>query len=284
MNERPGAKSESGYLPVPYKNPWVLLRETLNAVGVDLWLRLRLLWRRNRQGDLYLPRFLPVEMASLFWPLVLAIVLTLIGSLAWSMLSSWEQTDAVSQMTSANAVNTSNNDITDENIISGSSLDSRLSSLNNSLDNPVSGSSLNGTSMMSNELPFLAERHDVVPPVESSIDASSTTNLSPEIDLESEGESLSLDPLLLPFLDAEGSEHLLDIAETRPQVNGVSLQLTSIWWELSSIRRQELANVWLVEAEALGYDDLRLFDQDGRLLAKTAQVGQGMIVFEGAVS
>ena len=62
-------------LPAPYRSPWKRLGEDLEAVGADLVLRGRELWRRNGEGNLWRPPFWPRTVAASFWPLVLAAVL-----------------------------------------------------------------------------------------------------------------------------------------------------------------------------------------------------------------
>ena len=52
--EQPGAN-----LPAPYRSPWSVLAGDLVAVGADIGLRCRELWRRNRHGELPCPRFWP---------------------------------------------------------------------------------------------------------------------------------------------------------------------------------------------------------------------------------
>ncbi|MEY3463259.1 MAG: hypothetical protein RLZZ468_1037, partial [Cyanobacteriota bacterium] len=64
-------------LPAPYESPWLLLRRDLVAVVASLRLRLRELWRRNREGDLSVPGFWPARLAPLFWPALLALGLAL---------------------------------------------------------------------------------------------------------------------------------------------------------------------------------------------------------------
>ena len=58
----------------------------LRDVAASAGLKLRELWRRNRQGDLSVPGFWPISLASLFWPLLLtaglAVVLALVLSVA----------------------------------------------------------------------------------------------------------------------------------------------------------------------------------------------------------
>ena len=77
-------------LPAPYASPWGQLGGALRAVLASLRLKLRELWRRNREGDLSVPGFWPQGLAPLFWPLLLAALLVLTLALAgkaWGGLS-----------------------------------------------------------------------------------------------------------------------------------------------------------------------------------------------------
>ncbi|MEA5416097.1 hypothetical protein [Synechococcus sp. BA-132 BA5] len=77
-------------LPVPYASPWGQLARAARAVLASLRLKLRELWRRNREGDLSVPGFWPQGLAPLFWPLLLAALLALTLALAgqaWRGLS-----------------------------------------------------------------------------------------------------------------------------------------------------------------------------------------------------
>ncbi|MCT0207926.1 hypothetical protein [Synechococcus sp. CS-1332] len=77
-------------LPAPYASPWGQLANALRAVLASLGLKLRELWRRNREGDLSVPGFWPQGLAPLFWPLLLATLLALALILAgtvWRGLS-----------------------------------------------------------------------------------------------------------------------------------------------------------------------------------------------------
>ena len=60
-------------LPAPYQDPFAALGRDLRAALATVRLRLRELWRRNRQGDLAVPGFWPRDLAPLFWPLLLAL-------------------------------------------------------------------------------------------------------------------------------------------------------------------------------------------------------------------
>jgi hypothetical protein len=75
----------SSDLPEPYASPWAQLGVALRAVLASLRLKLRELWRRNAEGDLSVPGFWPQGLAALFWPLMLAFLLTL-PLLVWRLL------------------------------------------------------------------------------------------------------------------------------------------------------------------------------------------------------
>lgn len=76
--DAPGSAPDPLSYPAPYEDPWGRLGEDLRAVAASTGLRLRELWRRNRQGDLSVPGFWPVSLAPLFWPLLLALGLALL--------------------------------------------------------------------------------------------------------------------------------------------------------------------------------------------------------------
>ncbi len=80
-----GLNDESGPqrdLPAAYRSPFLALGEDLRAVLATLKLRGRELWRRNREGDLPLPRFWPQRLGPLFWPLLLALALVTVPALS----------------------------------------------------------------------------------------------------------------------------------------------------------------------------------------------------------
>ena len=62
--------------PAPYEEPWGRLAGDLRAVAASTGFKVRELWRRNGEGDLSVPGFWPAAWAALFWPLLLALVLT----------------------------------------------------------------------------------------------------------------------------------------------------------------------------------------------------------------
>ena len=66
-------------LPAPYQSPWEALRQDLPAAAADLRLRVQELWRRNREGDLSTPGFWPQDLAPLFWPVLLVVLILLLA-------------------------------------------------------------------------------------------------------------------------------------------------------------------------------------------------------------
>jgi hypothetical protein len=81
LRDRPDGED----LPAPYVNPWGLLRRDLLAVLASMRLGLWQLWRRNRQGDLPRPVFWPQALAAWFWPLLLALLLSLLVAAGWGL-------------------------------------------------------------------------------------------------------------------------------------------------------------------------------------------------------
>lgn len=77
-----GSAPDSPPYPAPYEEPWGRLAGDLSAVVASAGLKLRELWRRNREGDLSVPGFWPVSLAPLFWPVLLALgLVVLLGSI-----------------------------------------------------------------------------------------------------------------------------------------------------------------------------------------------------------
>ena len=92
--------------------------------------------------------------------------------------------------------------------------------------------------------------------------------------------SLQVEPLLMLLADEDLPDGLLLAAEPRLVDNELVLRLGSLWSQLSSSRQSALIDRWQALVEELGYEELQLQDQDGHLLARSARVGSGMIVFD----
>ena len=217
-------------LPVPWSSPWKQLRQDLArdlpAVGSASVLRLRELWRRNREGDLSVPGFWPQALSAWFWPLLLAVALSL---LSLPLLLGRGTTPAPAVV----------------------------------LEKP---------------LPLeqqLQQAFEPTPPAPQPLPAA-----EPEVDLlPLPAEPLvSLDPLLA--LLEEGSTADL-IASIHPLPDQGVLELTPSdgFATLTTSARQQQADHWLDLSRSIGYDNLQLVDATGKLVGRSAQVGEGMILW-----
>jgi len=230
-------RAARGSLPAPYANPWSTLGENLRAVVADLRLRVRELWRRNREGDLSTPGFWPQDLAPLFWPLSLLLLLLLIGGLAAQLLrQSPQPSDPPEQ----------------ERLITTALPEARTLPLQS--------------------LPL------------SSIEAAPETPETPSERLSApvsppgpEPAPSPIDPLLSVLRD---DDDLLLAARPQAGSNGVVLVVSKAWLDLSDARRQQRASAWWERLQAEGFSDLSIEDGDQVLLARTARVGSGMIVFD----
>ena len=217
-------------LPVPWSSPWKQLRQDLArdlpAVGSASVLRLRELWRRNREGDLSVPGFWPQALSAWFWPLLLAVALSL---LSLPLLLGRGTTPAPAVV----------------------------------LEQPLPVEQQ------------LQQAFEPTPPAPQPLPAA-----EPEADpLPLPAEPLvSLDPLLA--LLEEGSTADL-IASIHPLPDQGVLELTPSdgFATLSTSARQQQADHWLDLSRSIGYDNLQLVDATGKLVGRSAQVGEGMILW-----
>ena len=217
-------------LPVPWRSPWKQLRQDLArdlpAVGSASLLRLRELWRRNREGDLSVPAFWPQALSPWFWPLLLALALSV---LSLPLLLGRGTTPAPAVV----------------------------------LEQPLPVEQQ------------LQQAFEPTPPAPQPLPAA-----EPEVDpLPLPAEPLvSLDPLLA--LLEEGSTADL-IASIHPLPDQGVLELTPSdgFATLTTSARQQQADHWLDLSRSIGYDNLQLVDATGKLVGRSAQVGEGMILW-----
>lgn len=101
---------------------------------------------------------------------------------------------------------------------------------------------------------------------------------APEPAPEPEAALPRLDPLL-QFLAADDSDGLILAAEPQLSRNSVRLLVSDDWLAWPQARRQALAESWWERLEAEGFSALTIESSDQRLLARTARVGNGMILF-----
>ena len=243
-------------LPAPYTSPWREFGRNLRALVADVGLRIWELWRRNREGDLSVPAFWPRSWAPLFWPLLLVLVLAFpAAGLRWLSLS---------RSVSAPAAQ----------ISPDPSAPLSLSLQDNVADQPA-------TSVLPE--PTLESDRDVAEPF-SDIGSMSEQPI-PSRTAPPAPPTLQIDPLLDLMINGDTPNDLLDSAEPDLRANRLVLRVSpSGWRALSADSRQQLAETWQSIAEDLGYGALMLVDDEDRSLARSARVGDGMILFDIEVS
>ena len=234
-------RQEPGNLPAPYVSPWLEFARNLQALFADLQLRAQELWRRNGEGDLSVPGFWPRNLASIFWPVVLVLVVAVpLAGLRW-----WQS----AHPTLAEPVPA---DVATDGLVSA----------------PV----LPETVVPGSRLPEPLITPQPLPPTEPE---------PTQLDFEGPPlPELDLNPLLDLFLDGSAPEGLLASATPQPAQNRLVLQVSDVWTSLGPSVRTSIAENWQQRSRDLGYSSLQLVDGQQTLLGRSARVGSGMILFE----
>lgn len=245
-------------LPASYESPWRRLGADLQAVLASCSLKLRELGRRNAEGDLPRPAFWPAAQAALFWPLLFALVLA--AALAAGVLLGQRAQPGPSGVPGADA------GVAPQQEEAASSVaDPFPSEAPPGLTTgEVSGSERRPESQ-AGEVPASPAE-----PADESVQA-------PEPAMSPPPEQQLLQAL------AGGAEGALLIAlESDPSAALLRLQLKAEFAELPEPEQRRLAASWQQRAQSLGYERLELRGSDGRLLARPARVGSGMILLESS--
>ena len=229
-------RHEPGNLPAPYVSPWSEFARNLRALLADLQLRAQELWRRNREGDLSVPGFWPRNLASIFWPLVVVLLVAVpVAGLRW-----WQSAHPPVAEAKPAAV----------------AIDQRV---------PVA------------VLPEAVFPEPLITPQPEPA-------FAPEpmlFDVEDPPlPVLDLNPLMDLFLDGSAPEGLLASATPQPAQNRLVLQVTEAWSSLVPSARTSISEDWQRRSLDLGYSSLQLVDGEEKLLARSARIGSGMIVFD----
>ena len=224
-------------LPVPWSSPWKQLREDLArdlpAVGSATLLRLRELWRRNREGDLSVPAFWPQALSAWFWPLLLVLALSLL------------------------------------------SLPLLLGRGNKPAPAVVVEQPLPVEQQLQQAFEPPRPQPEPLPAVEPELEP---------LPLPLPAEPLvSLDPLLA-LLEEGTTADLIASIHPLPDQGVLELTPSDGFASLSSSARQQQADHWLELSRSIGYDNLQLVDATGKLVGRSAQVGEGMILWNLASS
>lgn len=229
-------RHEPGNLPAPYVSPWSEFARNLRALLADLQLRAQELWRRNREGDLSVPGFWSRNLASIFWPLVVVLLVAVpVAGLRW-----WQSA------------------------------------------HPPVAESKPAAVAIDQRVPVAVLPEAVFP--EPLITPQPEPAFAPETTLFDVGDPplpvLDLNPLMDLFLDGSAPEGLLASATPQPAQNRLVLQVTEAWINLVPLARTSISEDWQRRSLDLGYSSLQLVDGEEKLLARSARIGSGMIVFD----
>jgi hypothetical protein len=214
-------------------------------VVADTGLRLRESLRRNGEGSLWRPRWWPVDLAPLFWPLLLALALAALMALGvWLPRLRPAATEPAPPSAVAPALPTVSEPPAAE---------------------PPAAA----------VLPEPAPEPAPEAALEPATDAES---------LEAEPlEPPPPDPLVL-LLQRPGADGLIRRAVGDADASSLSLQLAPAFPALAAKEQQRRAELWQQWARDLGYDHLELRDSRAGLLGRDALVGDGMILLSSEPS
>jgi hypothetical protein len=242
-------------LPATYRNPWSTLGDNLWAVVADARLRVQEVVRRNGQGSLWRPSWWPADLAPLFWPLLLALGLTVVVLLGLQGASALRRlTPPLSPATKSAAIE------------AGPAEAPEAAAL------PPKPLAL--------EQPLMPE----APPAPSSDGLDELAEEPPQLPLaEVPAEPEPPDPLD-ELVQRSGADGLLLQAMASADQRTLMLQVAPAFAALPVPAQQRYAEQWQLWAADLGYDHLELRDSRSGLLARDALVGAGMIVLNESSS
>jgi len=256
-------------LPAPWQNPWGLLGRDLLAVWASLGLGLRELWRRNGEGKLGRPAFWPKVGAPLFWPLV-AVTLVVLSVLGGRPLLSGRHRPPIPSL-AAGAIPGPQAE--------GTSVPDSSSRASHAVALPaVPEPSVPATAVLE---PLVSP--PVFPqPREFEAPAAALPERNPGATEPGAPAAPPVPPPdpLLQELASDDPEAWIRATRAEPGASRLDLLVIDRFGSLAGPQRLALAEQWQRRAEALGYEDLRLLDGQGRLLARRALVGSGMILLE----
>ncbi|MEN9877101.1 MAG: hypothetical protein RLZZ158_140 [Cyanobacteriota bacterium] len=264
---RSDSREPPSLLPVAYRSPWEQLRSDLGrdlpAVGASVALRLRELWRRNREGDLSVPGFWPLAWTPLFWPVLALLVLLSLGVLLRLPLQSHGPGASPSAAE-----------------IPGLPLPTPLAAERTPFGSGASALEIN-ESGPSETVANPAGANQLA----ESLAGGAAPGFSKPIPLgpadPPENASVA-GPQLVPLLALlEAKEGAAMVGSIHPVASQGLLQLipSAAFFELPSGQQQGQANGWQQQSRNLGYDRLELRSVGGQLLGRSALVGEGMILW-----
>lgn len=258
-------RGSSPILPAPWQNPWGLLWRDLGAVLASLGLGLRELWRRNGEGSLWRPAFWPQGGAKLFWPFLVVALVVLLVLGGRPLLAARRPTPLPPLAAGGNTTTEAATEVEKP---------------------PVSDGTSGAEASLS---PPAATAAPVAPPSAPQPMESEAPAATPAQPSRGETEAGALGPSdaplptpdpLLQELAPDDPEGWIGATRAEPGASRLDLLLIDRFGTLPEPQRLALAGQWQRRAESLGYEDLRLLDGRGHLLARRALVGSGMILLE----
>lgn len=287
-----GPERSGAPLPAPYQDPLSRLGEDLRAVLASLRLRIQELWRRNWQGDLARPGFWPRDLAPLYWPLLLSCGLILIILLPWQLARLLPQRPTppprVSSSTadSLESGSTKSTDlapgIPEAGAAASATDSSKFDSSKSDSSSSDSGAVSSGTSLtdtLSPEATKAGAEGAASPSPEAAAAQAAAAEAARAEEAASAAAAEAEMQLLAGFAQQDPGRL---IASAQADGDGVLLRLRMAegYGRLSRQRRQAQAERWWQRSLELGYEQLQLRDGLGRLLARQARVGSGMILLD----
>ena len=276
--EQPGAN-----LPAPYRSPWLVLAGDLVAVGADIGLRCRELWRRNRHGELPCPRFWPASLAASFWPLLLVGAVALLGAGLWVGARPGASPAAVPPGLIASGASTHDSPGLAP-VVADPQTQAQSQAQSQAPLQPEVGpqAPVPGSPGAQSKAPGSAPGPGASPGSGSpgaSTGSGAEDLRPPEGDgaLALEPPPIEPDPLESWRLRPEAAGLLLQVGGD-PGTSRIQLVLSDAFGQLRASEQQQRADLWLVWAQDWGYDHLELRGQGGSLLGREARVGGGMIL------
>ncbi len=258
-------RGSSPNLPAPWQNPWGLLWRDLGAVLASLGLGLRELWRRNGEGSLWRPGIWPRGGAALFWPLLVVALVLLLVLGGRPLLAARRPTPLPPLAAGGNTT----------------------TEAETQAEKPPTSDGTSGAEASLS--PPAATAAPVAPPSAPQPMESEAPAATPAPPSRGETEAGALGPSdaplptpdpLLQELAPDDPEGWIGATRAEPGASRLDLLLIDRFGTLPEPQRLALAGQWQRRAESLGYEDLRLLDGRGHLLARRALVGSGMILLE----
>ena len=282
MASRPSSRREPrSPLPVPYEDPWRRLANDLVAVVAAGRLKARELWRLNGEGSLARPSIWPSSLASLFWPCLLGLVLVLALVVGLGSRLPGRPAGPTSLPTpdsvEVDQARPSSFQAQGEADAEGNAGLGGLGPQNLVPD----GAPAEGSGPRDASIPDPAPEAPATP--NSTPNSTTISATGPEVAVP-ETAVADIPPLALS--DLVGPEPALWMLELQDRAADglLRLRLAGGYGALPLAERRSLAEQWLERSRELGYERFELVDRQGRLLARPAQVGSGMILLDALSS